>query len=117
VKCYGCGIEKDLEKLESYQYDDERMSDTPGCPLVVIECQTEQKTAEGWNEYKICVVCYKCLYDLSMDMWISENCWKHIKPKVPLDKLPSNTFHGNRRDLAFWNPATYPELVDEIQIH
>jgi hypothetical protein len=84
MKCFGCGVEKDLYELEIYPYpEDKTLCDDPIPPLMVLECQRRPE-----NEWKACVVCFECFRKLDPDLWISENCWNSINPIIKFDDLP-----------------------------
>ena len=102
MKCYGCGIEKDLKVEEVYPYpEDDRLTTDPIPPLFVLDCQAE----EPMGGYRAVVVCHECFHRLDPDMWIGESCWRHIDPAVPFDKLP------NVAEYDKWEPESYPELA------
>jgi hypothetical protein len=101
MKCYGCGIEKDLTKEEVYPYpEDEKLTTDPIPPLFVLECQSEKSFT-----FRAVVVCHECFRLLDPDMWIGENCWISINPIIPFDELPETA----ENDL--FEPSSYPELV------
>lgn len=106
MKCYGCGIEKDISTEEVYPYpEDDTLSDKPLPPLFVIECESVARDEKGHHEFRVVVVCHHCFHKLQPDMWIGENCWNSINPVVSFDKLP---FRNND---DWQNPEMYPNFV------
>lgn len=104
MKCYGCGIEKDLTKEEVYPYpEDERLTTDPIPPLFVLECQAKDSN----GGYRAVVVCHKCFRLLDPDMWIGENCWISINPAIPFCQLPEVIKYD-------WEPRSYPDLVSTL---
>jgi hypothetical protein len=97
MKCYGCGIDKDVNTKEIYPYEEDSITDEPICPLSVIECETEHVD-------KAVVVCNECYHKLQPDMWISERCWNAIDPVVSIEKLPDIVKENK------WKPLSYPDL-------
>lgn len=98
MKCYGCGVCKDVQKEEVYPYPDEDgITDSPISPFFVVECES----SIGW---KAVVVCHECFHRLQPDLWIGERCWLGINPVVPLEKLP------NVAENFRWSVSSYPEL-------
>lgn len=106
MKCYGCGIDKDLSKDEVYPYPEEdRLTTDPVPPLFVFECQSEAREPEGGSCYRAVVVCHECFHKLDPDMWIGEaSCWRPLNPVVPFEKLPEVISRN-------WNPSSYPDLA------
>jgi hypothetical protein len=83
AKCFGCGIEKDMDILEASPFaDGDGLTDEPIPPLFVLDCQGPQK------EFRQVVVCHNCFHRLEPDMWISKGMWDNINPAVPYEKLP-----------------------------
>ncbi len=112
MKCYGCGVERDLNKLEVYSHpEDDRLTDEPIPPLMVVECQPEPPLYGSFpnaqnREWKAVVVCHECFHRLDPDMWIGEvSCWERIKPVVIFDKLPKI------ESINKWEPGSYPDLA------
>jgi hypothetical protein len=100
MRCYGCGVEKDLDKQEVYPYPEkDRICEGLLPPLFVIECSTER-------QFKAVVVCHHCFDKLDVDMWISDNCWNKLNPVIPIDKLPNIIEDKDKK----WNPEYYPIL-------
>ena len=106
MKCYGCGAEKDPAGKEVYPYpEDQTLCDGPIQPLFVIECQSiARDEATGFHDFRAVVVCHECFRKLDPDMWIGEQCWRSLNPKVPFDLLPKP--HEEK-----WEPTSYPDLV------
>ena len=111
MKCYGCGIEKDLSKMEVYPYpEDERLMDGPIEPMFVVECQGEiskEHPNRDRYDYRAVVICHECFKKLDPDMWIGESHWVSITPRIQFDELP----HPSRDYDKIWLPQTYPDLV------
>lgn len=97
MRCYGCGIFKEVDNNELYPYPDEDgITDNPILPLFTLECQTQ-------SGYKAVVVCHECFHKLQPDLWIGENCWLSLNPIVPIANLPDvSTDHTVK---------SYPDLV------
>ena len=108
MKCYGCGIEKDLSKEEIYPFPEEhRLCTDPIPPLFVLECEIRMYPSP--SKWKAVVVCHNCFSKLNPDMWISDSCWNSLNPIIPIDKLPDMR---DRDELHEWeNPKNYPDLV------
>ena len=87
-KCLGCGVEKDMAKLEVYPYHEEdRICDEPVEPLFQLDCEPwEPHDRDG--PYKQVTVCHECFHKLSPDMWISSRCWEKLNPVVAFQDLP-----------------------------
>lgn len=97
MKCFGCGVEKDLNALEvSPHHLEDGIVDEPIPPLMVIDCN-------GADHFRIVVVCHECFHRLNVDLWISERCWKQLNPVVPFEQLPLNELEGDEK----WDPANY----------
>jgi hypothetical protein len=105
-RCYGCGVEKDMNVLESSPWaKEDHLTDQPIPPLSVLEIEPDADDAD----WRIGVVCHECFHKLSPDMWISESCWKRIDPRVPLTDLPFNTDpEGMDEIVKKWDAASYP---------
>lgn len=85
-RCYGCGALKNLKNLEISPYHEEDgLCDEPISPLMVIECEGENKRD---GKYKAVVVCLECFHKLKPDMWINKQIWDSIDPNIPFDVLP-----------------------------
>jgi hypothetical protein len=63
------------------------------------ECQANAEN----GGYRAVVVCHKCFQLLDPDMWIGENCWLSLMPRIPFDQLPEVA--DNR-----FEPTSYPDL-------
>jgi hypothetical protein len=110
MKCYGCSVEKDLNILEVYPWpEDDRLCTDPIDPLMVLECQgkSERNGPNGEWCWKAVVVCHACFRKLDPDMWIGENCWISINPRIPFDDLPEVVTTKE----IMWEPSSYPELA------
>jgi hypothetical protein len=107
MKCYGCGIEKDMTQLETYPYPEEdRLVDEPIEPLFVMECQAKEHLPDGSWGFRAVVVCHECFHKLDPDMWIGEDtCWEPLKPVIPFNQLPP-VVEGDGK----WKPEFYPIL-------
>jgi hypothetical protein len=98
MKCFGCGVEKDLEVWEvSPHHEEDGLCDEPLPPLFVVECGAGQ----------MAVVCHECFHTLSPDMWISRRCWESINPTIPFERLPAIRITG------LWNPRNYQPLPED----
>lgn len=91
--CFGCGIEKDMNALESYPFTEEdNLTHELIPPLMILDCQgpllPDCPKGKSYCEFRMVVVCHTCFHNLSPDMWISKACWESINPKIPYDKLP-----------------------------
>jgi hypothetical protein len=84
MRCFACGVEKNLQALEVAE--SERLCDSPIKPLFAIEC--EAKDGFSSDPWKAVVVCLQCFDKLRPDMWINEECWKAMNPRIPFDFLP-----------------------------
>jgi hypothetical protein len=86
MKCFSCGCDKDLDKLEMYSHNDSFTQDDPIEPLLTIECQDDN------GPYRMVVICHECWHRLcetiGIDMWISQVCWETLNPILPFAKLP-----------------------------
>lgn len=82
--CQACGVEKDMDVLEYYTYDDHLIQDEPIQPLLELPCQPRKRG----DPFRIVTVCHKCFHKLDPDMWIGESCWESLTPIVPFSKLP-----------------------------
>lgn len=107
MRCYGCGVMKDPLKEEVYPWPEEdRLSDEPIQPLFVVACSS---TDNKPTTFKATVCCHNCLYRLYPDIWISQQCWESIKPKIQFNDLPLLLDDiANRFDVS-----RYPELIRE----
>ena len=106
MKCYSCGVDKDLSVKEAYPYpEDDRLTEEPISPLMVIECSSIAKKSNGERDYRVVVVCHECFHKIDPDMWIGEKCWQLLNPKVPFDRLPKPA-DGTAR----WKTSSYPEI-------
>lgn len=87
VKCMGCGVKKDRNQLEVYQWpEEERLCTDPLPPLLEVD-------AEPWDDvetkdWRRATVCHSCWRKLDADMWISSRCWKKLNPVTPFEDLP-----------------------------
>lgn len=84
MRCFACGVEKNLSVHEVAH--SERLCDSPMTPLLAIEC--EGKDGFQSDPWKTVVVCLQCFDRLHPDMWINEECWKAMDPRIPFDFLP-----------------------------
>ena len=97
MKCFCCGVEKDLNALEiSSTSEEDGLVDEPISPLAVLECCSLDSKI-----WKIAVICHKCFHKLEPDMWIDEACWDAMKPAIAFDKLPEV------KESDKWNPISY----------
>ncbi len=107
MKCFGCGVEKDMSQLETYPYDGEYDAITqefPIPPLQVVECEGK----EDRSDFRAAVMCHECWHRLGnntqgIDMWISQGCWESINPVVPFEKLPKPVLDGR----VMWKAESY----------
>jgi hypothetical protein len=94
MTCMACGVEKDTATEEIYPFpDDGIVVDRPVAPLFAIECQGPLLTsnADGTvttSDWRVVVVCHRCLHRLSPDVWISDEIWAAIDPATPFAALP-----------------------------
>lgn len=101
MKCLSCGIEKDLDKLETYPYcEDNLTNECPISPLLTVECK-----GDCW---KMAIMCHECWHHLSentqgIDMWISQSCWETLNPVTHFSSLPNVKQEGK------WDAKTYDE--------
>jgi hypothetical protein len=101
MKCFACGVEKDMAALEVSKWaEEDGLCDEPIEPLHVIECQSITYP----NIFKATVICLECHHKLQPDMWISEPMWIALNPVIPFDRLPMP------HDKAMWNPEFYKEV-------
>ena len=91
MKCFACGVEKDLKVLEVYPFPG-RMCDEPIAPLLALECEGDGGFVSR-NPFKVVVVCHQCFEKLDPDMWISEKCWRSLNPVTPYEALPVRDRH------------------------
>ena len=92
--CFGCGVEKDMLLYEVSPFaEEDALCNNPIEPLLELDCQGPPipNDPHNYSEYRRVVVCHGCFHKLSPDMWISEDGWKALNPKVPYDKLPHVT--------------------------
>lgn len=88
MKCFGCGVDKDLDKLEIYSHPEtDRLTDKPIPPLLILELRIYDMPDDG-KPWRIVVVCHECFHQLDPDMWISDKCWASLSPKVAVSDLP-----------------------------
>ncbi len=80
MRCFACGIEKDLSVKEAYPFPHDGLIDEPIEPLMVLECE--------WNDWRAAVVCHQCFHRLDPDMWISAQCWRGLNPLRRFEDLP-----------------------------
>ncbi len=105
MRCYGCGVDKDLAKLEvSPHAEEDGIIDEPLPPLCVLECQAAEPISPTDWGFKAVVVCHECFHRLSPDMWISQRGWESLEPRVPFAELPKPLIVGK------WTAENYPEL-------
>jgi len=111
LKCFACGVEKDMTVLEvSRWHKEDHLTDEPIPPLHVIECQSEyQEPGTGFHIFKACVICLECHHKLEPDMWICEDNWKRLNPVVPFERLPIT-----KDDINTWgNPESYKDVIQD----
>jgi hypothetical protein len=111
MKCYGCGIEKDLTKDEIYPWpEDERLTEDPIPPLLMLECQRGLPLpGEPCGDFKAVIVCHSCFHKLDPDMWIGEACWRSISPVIPFDNLPPVLLKDQGHE---WESVSrYPDML------
>ena len=82
--CYGCGVKKDPEVEEMYK-GKTLCTDEPIPSLIVLDCQPYNFDDPNW---KSVIVCLSCFDRLSLDMWISRNCWESLNPFILFNDLP-----------------------------
>jgi hypothetical protein len=109
MKCFSCGVDKDLSKEAIYPYpEDETFCDEPISQLLPIECQG--KNGQG---YRMVIICHDCWHRLEqgvgVDMWIGEKGWEFLNPVVPFDKLPKVKYYDSKQ--TNWNAGSYDEVV------
>jgi len=108
MKCFACGVEKDLNVLEVSRWaNEDNLTDEPIPPLHVIECQSEWQSDTGQHIFKAVVVCLECHHKLEPDMWICEDSWKRLNPVIPFDKLPVTNLEKD-----WWNPENFKKYVE-----
>jgi hypothetical protein len=88
--CMGCGTEKNLDKLESYPYHEDGITDRPIAPLMDLDCV-------GKTETKRVRICHECFHKLSPDMWINQNGWEFINPVISFSELTSDNEQPSTR--------------------
>jgi hypothetical protein len=91
MRCFGCDTEKDLDILEISPFaNEDGLCDEPIQPLFVLDCQGPliPDDPNGYSEFRMTAVCHVCFHTLAPDMWISNECWEDLNPKIPYDKLP-----------------------------
>lgn len=82
VNCFACGIEKDMDILESSEFNpDFGYTNQLRAPIFVLD-------VDGPNEFRQTLVCHTCFIKLDPDMWISKKCWDTLNPKIQYHKLP-----------------------------
>jgi hypothetical protein len=107
MKCFGCGVEKNMADLEISKWaEEDGLCDEPIPPLHVIECQSG--TDPGI--FKVTVFCLECHHKLEPDMWISEEMWNALNPIIPFDKLPMPC------NKNMWEPENYKEHLRALEM-
>lgn len=85
MKCHSCGVEKDMEALETSPHaEDDCLCDDPIPPLLGVDCEPDGVLAK-WRTAK---VCHECFHRLQPDMWIDERCWLGLNPVTRYADLP-----------------------------
>lgn len=88
MRCYGCGVEKDMNVPEKYPWpEDDSICDDQIPPLFVLEVEPH---VQG-DGFRAAAVCHSCFHRLDPYVWISERCWISILPEVPFGDLPKLT--------------------------
>jgi hypothetical protein len=106
MKCFGCGVEKQMGVLETSKWaEKDGLCDEPIPPLHVIECQSDSDS----SLFKAIIICLECHHKLEPDMWISESMWKNLNPVISFDMLPMPCV-----DKDMWNPENYQEIMSQI---
>jgi hypothetical protein len=83
--CYGCGVLKEVNKLEVYPYpEDNWLSDEELIPLFEIDCEP-RNSKDKWKRVRYC---HYCFHRLDPDMWINQMMWEHLGPIVKFEHLP-----------------------------
>ena len=81
MKCHACGVAKNAAAKEPYPFPgDGVIDDEPIVPFLAIECRG--------LDWRIAIVCHRCLHALQPDLWISETQWASITPITPFSGLP-----------------------------
>lgn len=90
IKCWGCGVEKDTDVLEKYLFTEGGVIEDPIEPLFMIDCEGKKfrLSLMQESEFRLVIVCHSCFKSLNCDMWISQNCWEKLNPKVVYKDLP-----------------------------
>jgi hypothetical protein len=113
MKCFSCGIEKDLDVLEvSPHAEADHLCDDPIPPLSCIECESRTAFGKGEPEpWRMVVVCHECFHRLEPDMWINEYCWELLNPVRSFDSLPFvkdfPRVPNHASSPEKWNPRNY----------
>ena len=89
MKCFSCGVDKDLTQKETYPHSDDKLdNEDPIIPLCCIECQP----AERGTGYRMLVLCHDCWHrlegDSGPDMWTAQRHYEELNPLVPFNMLP-----------------------------
>lgn len=108
MKCYSCGVEKDLNVDVIYPYsEDDLITEKPVPQLFTIECEPK-----GQGDYRMCVMCHECWHRLAaadgIDLWINEEAWESLNPLVPFPALPKPRSGVERDSNEFWGAENYP---------
>lgn len=97
IRCFGCNIEKDTEKRETYPYDsDGVINDSPIQPLFIIDVQG----SGNFGDFKSAIVCHECFHRLDMDQWTSREIWERLKFITKYEDMPPCT--TSEEEMASW---------------
>lgn len=82
--CDRCGCEKDMDVREVYPYPkDHIVTDRPIEPLMEMHVDggAPMKT-------RVALMCHPCFHIIGPEMWILEEHWASLDPRVPFAQLP-----------------------------
>jgi hypothetical protein len=110
MRCFGCGVEKDTEKLERYSGSLGITKEEDIEPLFVLDVEPWESSPGPW---RAAVVCHACFDKLEPDMWISSSCWRSIDPVLRFEQLPPLPNVDERQDAAFFADLALLEPREE----
>jgi hypothetical protein len=98
IRCFGCNVEKDTEKRETYPYDaDGIINDSPIQPL---ELFVDVQGSGKFGDFKSIIVCHECFHKLDMDQWASREEWERLGSAWSYEDLPPVTQDEDK--MASW---------------
>lgn len=101
MKCFRCANE-----IVELAADDPRRAGTGVSygywPVFVVEVLKENSEA-----CRAAVLCWPCVNEVDLDMWLSGDQWDADKPAVPFDQLPIYDHDSDAAD----EPETYASVI------